>query len=430
MVVSGYYQFGARYKFVRFTWFIQMKNHVFQQPTRVIFGRGLIIRVGQEVASIGHRVLLVSGQDSLKRLGIYQRIKASLLESGIELSEIAGVRPNPELFTIRKGINLVRTEKIEVIIAAGGGSVLDSAKAIAAGALVDHDVWGFFKGKKSIRAALPVVAVPTAAGSGSEVNGGMVLTNRETRQKIGIGNRYLIPATVILDPETTFSVPPSTTAFGAVDAFCHLLEFYLNREESFSPVQDHYSAGLMRTITEACETALVRPDHYQSRAELMWASALAMNGLAASGLGRVGFPLHLIEHSLSALHDIPHGAGLAALIPGFLAQTARKNPERLARFAWQVFGICSAPTKDMAFEGITQIEAWLKRIGTPTSLAELGLCSDDIPELAANTVAQSRLWRLKEYGQGVVEEILYQCLEQQNFPLAPNTRSAQRSGSR
>lgn len=387
-----------------------MQNFVFQQPTKIIFGRGLIGLAGEEAVRAGRRVLLVSGHSSLKALGIYQRIHASLLAAGLEVSEFAGASPNPLLSHVRLGVALAKAEKVEAIVAAGGGSVLDSAKAIAAGAVVGHDVWGFFKGKKSIRAALPVIALPTVAGSGSEVNGGMVLTREETRQKIGIGNRHLIPTTAILDPETTFSVPPATTAFGAVDAFSHLLEFYLNREESFSPWQDHYSVGLMQTIMAAGETAVSRPDHYQSRAELMWAAALAMNGLAAAGLGRVEFPLHLIEHSLSALHDVPHGAGLAAILPGFLNFATRKNPQRLALFAGQVFAVNQAAPQTMALEGISLLSRWLKKIGAPVSLTELGISPEDLPALAANTQAQARLWRLKDYPPEIVEAILWGCL--------------------
>ncbi|MFA6497914.1 MAG: iron-containing alcohol dehydrogenase, partial [Desulfurivibrionaceae bacterium] len=241
-------------------------------------------------------------------------------------------------------------------------------------------------------------------------NNGMVLTNEATNQKIGIGNRHLFPKIAILDPTVTFSVPPSTTAFGAVDAFSHLLEFYLNREESFSPLQNHYSAGLMKTLMAACEAALANPEDYQSRAELMWASALALNGISAAGLGRVGFPFHLIEHSLSALHNIPHGAGLAAILPGAMAFAARKNPDRLALFATQVFGVREAEQQLLAREGIRLFTGWLQKISAPTSLTDLGLSQKEIPVLAANTQAQARLWRLTDYSPKFVEAILWACL--------------------
>ena len=387
-----------------------MRDFVFHNPTQIIFGQNTIAQTGGQAAAIGTKALLVSGRESLKKLGVYQTVHHSLHQAGIEVVEHAGAQPNPIVSHVQMGVALAQKNGIEVVVAVGGGSVIDSAKAIAAGAMAGHDVWGFFKGKKSIKNALPVIAVPTVAGSGSETNNGMVLTNEATGQKIGIGNRHLFPKIAILDPTVTCSVPPSTTAFGAVDAFSHLLEFYLNREESFSPLQDHYSTGLMKTVMTACEAALANPSDYQSRAELMWASGLALNGISAAGLGRIEFPFHLIEHSLSALHNIPHGAGLAAILPGAMACAARKNPARQALFASQVFGVHDADQHLLAQEGIRLFSQWLKKIDVPTSLADLNLSQNDIPALAANTQAQARLWRLREYSPEVVEAILWECL--------------------
>jgi len=387
-----------------------MRDFVFHNPTRIIFGQGAIGQTGEQAAPFSTKVLLVSGRKSLKKLGIYQTVYESLRQAGLEVVAHAGVQPNPIVSHVQEGIVLARKNNVGVIVAAGGGSVIDSAKAIAAGTLANHDVWGFFKGKKSIKGALPVIAVPTVAGSGSETNNGMVLTNEATSQKIGIGNRHLFPCLAILDPTVTFSVPPPTTVFGAVDSFAHLLEFYLNREESFTPLQDHYSAGLMQTIMGACEAALVNPEDYQGRAELMWASSLALNGISASGLGRVGFPFHLIEHSLSGMHNIPHGAGLAAILPGAISHVAGKNPTRLAIFAAQVFGLRNADEHFLAKEGIRLFTHWLKKIGAPTSLSDLNISGKDIPDLAANTRAQARLWRLGEYPPEVIEAILWACL--------------------
>ena len=388
-----------------------MRDFVFYNPTKIIFGQEALGQIGGQTASFGAKALLVSGRGSLKKLGVYQAALNSLRQAGVEVVEHGGVQPNPILSHVQQGVALAQKNRVGVIVAVGGGSVIDSAKAIAAGTLAGHDVWGFFKGKKSIKAALPVVAIPTVAGSGSETNNGMVLTNGATQQKIGIGNRHLFPKIAILDPTVTFSVPPSTTAFGAVDAFSHLLEFYLNREESFAPLQDHYSAGLMQTLMAACEAALANSSDYQSRAELMWASSLALNGISAAGLGRVGFPLHLIEHSLSALHNIPHGAGLAAILPGALAFTARKTPARHALFATQIFGLREeADQQILAQKGIRLFTGWLQKIAAPTSLADLGLSQRDIPALAANTQAQARLWRLSGYPPETVEAILWECL--------------------
>ncbi|MFA7382369.1 MAG: iron-containing alcohol dehydrogenase [Desulfurivibrionaceae bacterium] len=387
-----------------------MRDFVFHNPTRIIFGRGVLAQAGDEAATLGTRALLVSGKGSLKKLAVYQNVFQSLRQAGIEVIEHAGVQPNPILSHVQQGVDLAQKNRVEVIVALGGGSVIDSAKAIAAGALAGHDVWRFFKGKKSIKESLPVIALPTVAGSGSESNNGMVISNETTGQKIGIGNRHLFPKIAILDPTVTFSVPASTTAFGAVDAFSHLLEFYLNREESFSPLQDHYSAGLMQTLMAASKAALANPLAYQSRAELMWASSLALNGISAAGLGRVGFPCHLIEHSLSGLHNITHGAGLAAILPGALTYMAGKNPARLAIFAAQVFGLREADQQLLAREGIILFTEWLRKLAVPISLADLNLSEKDIPALAAHTQAQARLWRLSEYPPEIVEAVLWDCL--------------------
>ncbi|HNC99780.1 MAG TPA: iron-containing alcohol dehydrogenase, partial [Myxococcota bacterium] len=202
-----------------------MHNFVWHNPTKILFGRDTLPKIGAETAAWGRKVLLVSGQASLKRSGLHAQITHSLREAGLEIVEFSGARPNPLLSHARTGIALAKAEQIEVIVAAGGGSVLDTAKAIGAGAVVEHDVWKFFTGKKGIKGTLPVLTLPTLAASGSEMNSGMVLTNEETQEKFGFGHRLLFPKVSILDPQTTCTVPPDYTAYGAVDALSHALEF-------------------------------------------------------------------------------------------------------------------------------------------------------------------------------------------------------------
>ncbi|MGV1098777.1 iron-containing alcohol dehydrogenase [Thiovibrio sp. JS02] len=387
-----------------------MRDFVFQNPTRILFGRDCLARVGQEVAAHGKKTLLVSGRESGKIHGRQQAVLASLLAAGLSVVEHGGVRPNPLLAQARAGIQLARAEGVEVVVALGGGSVIDCAKAIAAGTPVAHDVWLFFKGRKSIKTSLPVIAIPTVAGSGSETNSGMVLSNGETRQKIGIGNRHLFPKVAILDPTLTYTLPAAATANGAVDAICHLLEFYLFREELFTPLQDRYSEGLISTLMESCGQALASPGDYQARANLMWASSLALNGLSSAGLGRVEFPGHMIEHSLSALYDVPHGAGLASLLPGLLAYQAERNPARIALFAARVLGITASGERERTRAGIRHFKEWLGSIGAPTSLGELGIPAGDLAAICENTREQARLWRLSHYPPETVREILLRCL--------------------
>lgn len=407
-----------------------MQDFVFHNPTRVIFGSGAIREIGRQAAPLGRRALLVHGRHSIHRHGVFRTVHEALIQAGLQVFFHGGVAPNPEVRQVRQGIELARQEEIDVVVAVGGGSVMDTAKAIAAGALVRHDVWLFFKGKKSVKNALPLVCVPTIAGSGSETSSGMVLGNAANRQKIGIGNKNLFPKVAILDPALTATVPLASTTFAAVDAISHLLEFYLNRQEDFSPLQDHYSEGLMRTLMESCQALLGSPSDSCQRARLLWAGSLALNGLSSAGLGRVGFPLHMIEHSLSALYDVPHGAGLAAILPGAMALEARRSPDRYARFAGRVLGLVGADERILAARGIHCFGQWLHKIGAPTCLGDLSIPAGDIPIIAANTREQARLWRLDQYPPQAVEAILRECLEQEHRGEDLNIPPDQRPGSR
>ncbi|MCK5545104.1 MAG: iron-containing alcohol dehydrogenase, partial [Desulfobulbaceae bacterium] len=287
-----------------------MRNFVFYKPTKIIFGRDTIPQIGKETVVFGKKVLFVYGKGSIKKNGIYDQVMKSFQDAGITAIEHGGVKSNPVLSHVREGIKIAKENRVEAVAAVGGGSVIDSAKAIAAGAVVEHDVWKFFRTKKSIKKVLPLTCVLTLAASGSEMNGGMVVTNEETLQKFGIGNHLLQPLVSILDPSTTFTVGPDYTAYGAVDALSHILEFYFTTREPYTPVQDRLMEGLVINIMESCNRVMARPDDYNARADFMWCATLALNGLTAAGLGRVGFPMHLIEHSLSAIYDVPHGAGL------------------------------------------------------------------------------------------------------------------------
>jgi alcohol dehydrogenase YqhD (iron-dependent ADH family) len=387
-----------------------MQNFVFENPTHIIFGRDTAQRIGKQTADFGKKALLVYGRQSIHQNNLFHTVIQSLADSGLKVHQHGGVQPNPVLEHIRTGIETVRHHKIEVIVAVGGGSVIDSAKAIAAGALVSHDVWQFFKGKKGIKNALPVICIPTIAGSGSETNSGMVCTNEKTRQKIGIGNKLLFPKVAILDPALTFSVPPSYTAYGAIDTIAHLMEFYFNREETFAPLQDHYSEGLIRTIIDSGTAAIENPQDYRARATLLWASSLALNGISASGLGRVGFPLHMIEHGINGIYNNPHGAGLAALMPGWLKWWSEKNSDRVAYFGQNIFKIKGTNVTEISCQTIKQLTAWLQLIGAPIRLADLNIGTKTIPAIVENSAMQAKLWRLRDYPPEVIEYLLLRCI--------------------
>ena len=386
-----------------------MKNFVLENHTKIIFGYSTIDLVGHEVALLGRKVLMVYGRKSCRKNGIYQRVKDSLVAAGLTVVELGDIRPNPVLEQVREGVLLARRENVEAVLAVGGGSVIDSAKAICAGFFADHDVWQFFRGKKGIGETLPLACVLTVAGSGSEMNGGMVLTNEESAKKMGIGNKRLQPKVSILDPASTFTVPPGQTAYGAVDTIAHLLEYYCTAEAKQTPLQDRFMEGVAETVIESCPRALADPNDYDTRADLMWSATLALNGWSAAGLGRVGFPMHMIEHSLSALYDVPHGAGLAVVMPAWLAWQAEQEPERIAKFSERVFGIPAGDSLNNANQGIARLVRWFRQIGCPTSLAELDIPSSEIPRIAENALPLAKLWRLRDYSQSVIETVLHRC---------------------
>lgn len=387
-----------------------MQNFVLHNQTKIIFGAGRIKEIGGETRAFGRRALLVFGQGSVKTNGIFALVEQSLRDQGMEIVTHGGVQSNPLLSHVRLGIDKARKEAIDVVVAVGGGSVIDSAKAISAGALADHDVWKFFTGKKSIKKCLPLTCVPTLAAAGSEMNGGMVISHDEKKLKFGTGNRLLNPAVAILDPTATYSVPPAYTAYGAVDVIAHMLEFYFTTADPSTPVQDRFMEGLVITVMESCERALQNPEDYQGRADLLWCSTLALNGWTAAGLGLVGFPMHMIAHTLSAHHDVAHGAALSVVMPAWLACQAAANPQKYAQFGRRVFQVENSDAAGAAREAIRRLKKWIARIGCPTSLSDLNIPREEIPFLAEQSLPLAALWRLKEYDSGKIETILRGCV--------------------
>jgi alcohol dehydrogenase YqhD (iron-dependent ADH family) len=386
-----------------------MNNFNFWNPTRVVFGKATLPLIGEQVRGLGRRVLVVSGQGSARRTGVYDRVLQSLHEARLELVEFTGVKPNPVLSHLRQGIELARREAVEVITAVGGGSVIDEAKAIAVGAVTDVDVWDFFADQARIQQALPVATVLTLAATGSEMNWGAVITNEETQQKFNITSPHLFPKVSILDPTTTFTVPRDYTAYAAVDVIAHVIEGYFTAADRATPLQDRLVEGLIQTIMEAVEIILRTPDDYDARATMMWAASLALNGLTTAGIGLYGFPNHMIAHSLSALYDIPHGAGLSIVMPGWMQYCARQDPTKFAQFAQRVFALCEESPAEAATAGIEILRQWFNKIGSPTTLSAVNIAPGDIDGIAANATMLAGKWRLKTYTKEVIAEILRLC---------------------
>jgi hypothetical protein len=237
----------------------------------------------------------------------------------------------------------------------------------------------------------------------------MVVTNEATKQKFGFANKHLYPKVSILDPTATFSVSTEYTAYGAVDAIAHVLEYYFTNLEPYTPVQDHLMEGLVISSMDSCNRVLQNLEDYDARADLMWAATLALNGLTGAGLGKVGFPMHMIEHSLSALYNVAHGAGLSVVIPGWMAYQVQRTPEKFAQFAERVFGIMSGSIEKKAAEGRQALLSWFKKVQAPTSLTALHIPVQDIPMIAENAVALAKVWGMKDYTQDKIEDILKLC---------------------
>ena len=386
-----------------------MQNFVFENPTRVLFGKGNIARTGREIKCFGKKALLVYGSGSIKKNGVYDQVISSLNESQVPFTELPGVKSNPVLSLVYEGIEKAKGEGADVILAVGGGSVIDTAKAIAAGVMADHDVWEFFNGKKRIQAALPLVTVLTISASASEMNPAAVITNDKTSQKFSTRSMFIQPRVSILDPSTLFTISRQYTAYSAADAITHMLEGYFNNTEPHSPLQDRLVEALMRTVMESTEASLAKPDDYEARANFMWAATLAFNGMTTAGMGAVTYPAHMLGHSLSALYDTPHGASLSITLPAWMAYFSACNPRKFARLAREIFGITDPDDSAAAATGIERLRAWFEKIGTPTSLNSCSIPGSDLPAISANAHGLAQVWGLKDYSPGVIEGIFELC---------------------
>ena len=347
-----------------------------------MFGKGEEKSAGRLVRRFGgSRVLIHYGGGSAVRSGLLDRVKKSLDGEGVSYIELGGVRPNPRSGLVREGIELCRKEKVDFILAVGGGSAIDSSKAIAAGTLYDGDFWDFYTGKP-ITEALPVGTILTISAAGSEGSGDSVITNEDGMFKRGASGEAIRPAFSILNPELTETLPAWQTACGITDIIAHLLERYLTNTKDVVTT-DRMIEGLMLAMIEEGPKAVDHPDDYEARANIMWAGMMAHNN--SCGVGRSQcWNSHDIEHELSALYDCAHGAGLAVTFPAYLTYVWRHDPERLRQLAVRVWGCEDDPENPEAviLEGIGRYRAFLRRIGMPLTLEEIGGREEDIPKLA------------------------------------------------
>ena len=358
-----------------------MNNFNFYSPTFFEFGKDTETKTGKLVARFGGKKVLVHyGGGSVVRSGLLARVTKSLEEAGIQYVELGGVVPNPRSGLVYEGIDLCRKENVDFILAVGGGSAIDSAKAIAIGVPYEGDFWDFYQGRP-INEALPVATILTLAAAGSEASNSSVITHENGNMKRGTGSNLIRPVFSILNPELTTTLPPYQTSCGATDMFAHVLERYFTNTKDVE-ITDRICEAIMLTIINETPKALADPTDYQARANIMWAGMVAHNDIC--GVGREqDWATHTLEHELSALYDVAHGAGLAVMFPAWMKYNMKQDVNRFAQFAVRVFG-CEMDFQNperTAKEGITKFEQFLLSIGMPIRFKELGAKAEDIPTL-------------------------------------------------
>ncbi|MFQ7701639.1 MAG: iron-containing alcohol dehydrogenase, partial [Christensenellaceae bacterium] len=315
-----------------------MNSFVYDIPTKVYFGSDQLGHLGDELKRFGNRVLLTYGGGSIKKTGLYDRVTAEIRRAGLELFELSGIEPNPRVDSVRKGAELCRREKIDVLLAVGGGSVIDATKFIGAGTFYDGDPWELSTGKGEIKACLPIVTVLTLSATGSEMDMGGVISNPETKDKLGRLDPHMLPKVSFLDPVNTYTVSAYQTACGSADILSHLFEVYFNMQPDLYML-DCFMEGLMKTVIRYTPVAIEKPDDYEARANLMWASSWAINGFVNGGKEQE-WTCHPIEHEVSAIYDITHGLGLAIITPRWMEYCLDETTvSKYRQFAVNVFGI-------------------------------------------------------------------------------------------
>jgi alcohol dehydrogenase YqhD (iron-dependent ADH family) len=364
-----------------------MENFEFCNPTRILFGRGAEEKVGQQTAGYSKNILLHFGGGSIKASGLYDRVTASLRNAGVKWVELGGVQPNPRLSLVREGIRLCKENQLGLVLAVGGGSVIDSAKAIAMGAVMEGDVWDIFMGKGVLTAALPVGTVLTIPAAGSEASTASVITNEAGWLKRGFNSELIYPRFSILNPELAFTLPKFQVACGIADIMAHLMERYFTNV-SHVTFTDRLLEATMKTLIHVAPTVLSNPQDYNAWSELMWAGTIAHNNLLDTG--RIGdWVSHQIEHEISGIYDVAHGAGLAVVFPAWMKYVLHHDLNRFVQWAVRVWNVEMDVYnfEAVARAGIERMEAFYHSIGLGTKLADLGIQDDRIAEMADKCTA-------------------------------------------
>jgi butanol dehydrogenase len=373
-----------------------MLNFNYSIPTKIFFGKDKINVLSEQVKNYGSKVLLVYGGGSIKKSGLYGKIIDILNKNEISFWELSGVEPNPRISSVRKGIEICKENKIELILAIGGGSTIDCAKVIGAGYYYDGDAWDIVVNPSKINKVLPIASILTLAATGSEMDAGAVITNLETSEKLATRNKYMAPKFSILDPTYTFSVPANQTAAGTADIMSHIFEEYFsNTKEAY--LQDRMAEALLKTCINYGRKAIDEPENYEARANLMWASSLAINGLLSYGK-ETKWSVHGMEHELSAFYDITHGAGLAILTPHWMKYVLNDNTvNKFVEYGVNVWGLDPSGDKyEIANNAIKKTREYFVSLGLPSTLREVGIEEEKLDKMAKQATSRGKLGSFKQ----------------------------------
>lgn len=385
-----------------------MNNFRYHAYTDVRFGKGQVECLPELVALHGKKVLMVYGGGSIRKNGLYDKVKELL--SDFTVFELGGVEPNPKITSVREGAEICKKEKIDVVLAVGGGSTIDAAKVIAAAAYYDGEPWDLVKDNSKIGKVLPVVTVLTLAATGSEMNKNAVISNMETNEKLGTSSHDFIPQASVCDPQYLFTLPPMQTAAGTADIMSHIFEQYFqNTTTAF--ISDRFAESLLKACIKYCPIALKEPDNYEARANLMWASTQALNSLLSCGKGG-GWTCHPIEHELSAYYDITHGVGLAIVTPRWMRYILNnRTVDKFAEYGRNVWGIEEDDAYECANKAIDATEQFFKECGIPMTLTEIGIDDSKIELMAEDTIKYNNMaGAYVALNQEDVANILRACL--------------------
>lgn len=383
-----------------------MENFAFYNPVKILFGKGQIANIAAEIPADA-KILITYGGGSIKANGVYDQVKSAL--AGRNVFEFGGIEPNPHLETLLKAVELIRKEGIDFLLAVGGGSIVDGTKFIAAAVSFEGDPWDILAKNAPVTAALPFGAVLTLPATGSEMNDGSVVTKWETKDKLFFASSQVFPRFSVLDPETTYSLPPRQIGNGIVDAYTHVMEQYLTYPAN-APLQDRMAESILKTLIEEGPKTLANPQDYDARANLVWSATMALNGLIGAGVPQ-DWTTHMIGHELTALHGLDHAQTLAVVLPSTLTIRRDRKWQKLLQYAERVWGIVDGDQEQRVNDAIAKTRNFFESVGVRTRLSDYGVGLDSIPAIIKNLEkhGMTALGEYEDVNPQVVEQILALC---------------------